>query len=199
MQTILIATTNPGKVAEIAEAMSGLEFSIVGLAEIANCPEAPEEIGETFEENALLKAEYYHLGTGLMTLADDSGLSVDALGGRPGVHSARYGGAGIGSERQIELLLEELRDVPESLRGAEFVCSIALVGRGIRKTFDGCCRGVISTEPRGTGGFGYDPIFLIPGLELCFAELDRRQKSAISHRGQALAKCREFLATLPAE
>src|SRR5215475_14157784 len=160
---ILIATSNKGKVVEIASLLKGLDCRAIGLDDLAQFPPPVEETGTTFVENALLKADYYHSATGLLTLADDSGLEVDALNGRPGVYSARYGGESLNSAQQISLLLEEMKDAPEEKRTARFVCVVALVGkifdmrshiwrpegvlvdpeagRKIRRTFEGRCDG----------------------------------------------------------
>jgi XTP/dITP diphosphohydrolase len=200
MTTLLIATSNKDKVAEIAALIEGLNYRVIGLSDLSQIPLPVEEIGTTFAENAMIKAQYYHSLTGLLTLADDSGLEVDALGGRPGVYSARYGGEGLSSAGQIALLLEEMKDVPEAKRTARFVCSIALIGilngSQIRKTFEGRCEGKIAFAPRGEGGFGYDPIFIDAESGRTFAELSREEKSARSHRGKALRATREFLESL---
>ncbi len=193
MLTLLIASSNHGKISEIKDFLRGLEINAIGLSDLADAYAVPEETGSTFEENAIIKAEYYFTKTGLLTLADDSGLEVDALDGRPGVCSARYGGRGISSAGQINLLLEELRDVPEARRTARFICSIALIGPDVRRIFEGRCEGRISNEPRGDKGFGYDPIFLAPESGKSFAELEREEKTALSHRGMALRKCRNYL------
>src|SRR5215467_15774712 len=137
---ILIATSNKGKVAEIASLLEGLDCHAIGLEDLPQVPPPVEETGTTFVENALIKADYYQRVSGLLTLADDSGLEVDALDGRPGVYSARYGGEGLSSADQIALLLEEMKDVPEEKRTARFVCGIALVDAkgemAIRRTFE---------------------------------------------------------------
>ncbi|MDX2033053.1 MAG: RdgB/HAM1 family non-canonical purine NTP pyrophosphatase [Blastocatellia bacterium] len=194
--TLLIATTNPGKIAEIAAQLEGLNYRVIGLKDLPEMPPDVEETGATFEENAVLKADAYHAQTGLLTLADDSGLVVDALDGRPGVYSARYGGAGRTSAEQVALLLDELRDTPPEKRTARFVCCIALTGGNLRRTFERSCEGRIALEPRGQEGFGYDPVFLDPEQGRTFAELTRDEKAARSHRGKALRAAREFLASL---
>jgi XTP/dITP diphosphohydrolase len=176
--------------------LEGLNWSVIGLSELPHLPPTVEETGSTFIENALIKAEHYHQQTNLITLADDSGLVVDALGGRPGIYSARYGGEGLSNEQQIVKLLEELKNVPQSLRTARFVCSIALAGPGWRRTFEESCEGLIAFEPRGSGGFGYDPIFFDPQVGRTFAELTPEEKSARSHRGKALREARKFLEKL---
>lgn len=195
--TLLIATTNPGKVTEINDLLADLPCRVIGLHELPQTLPTVEETGTTFAENALLKAEHYQRLTGLLTLADDSGLVVDALDGRPGVYSARYGGADLNSAEQINLLLAELMDVPAEKRTARFVCCIALAGElageGWRQTFERSCEGVIASEPRGAGGFGYDPIFIDAELGRTFAELSREEKAARSHRGQALRAASAFI------
>jgi XTP/dITP diphosphohydrolase len=193
MLTLLIASSNHGKISEIKDFLEGLEINAIGLSDLAAAYAVPEETGSTFEENAIIKAEYYFNKTGLLTLADDSGLEVDAIDGRPGVCSARYGGSGISSTGQINLLLGELRDVPEARRTARFICAIALIGPNVRRIFEGRCEGRITSEPRGDKGFGYDPIFLAPESGKSFAELEREEKTALSHRGMALRKCRNYL------
>ncbi len=200
MTTLLIATTNRGKVDEIAALLAGLNQRVIGLADLPQIPPAVEETGTTFVANALLKARYYHSHTGLLTLADDSGLEVEALDGRPGVYSARYGGEGLSSAEQIALLLAELKDVPDERRSARFVCSIVLTGTlngaRIEQTFEGRCEGKIALAPRGTGGFGYDPIFIDQESGHTFAELSRAEKAVRSHRGRALSAARHFIESL---
>lgn len=194
MTTLLIATSNPGKVAELTDLLKGLNCRVIGLGDLPQVPPTVEETGQTFAENAMLKAEHYHRLTGLIALADDSGLEVDALGGRPGVYSARYGGENLSSAEQIQLLLGELKDVPDDQRTARFVCSIALFGNGLKVIFEDSCEGVIAREPRGQNGFGYDPVFIDAELGRSFAELTREEKAPRSHRGRALQQARAFLA-----
>ncbi|HXF06553.1 MAG TPA: RdgB/HAM1 family non-canonical purine NTP pyrophosphatase [Blastocatellia bacterium] len=193
--SLLIATRNRGKLAEIIELLEGVPLTIIGLEAFPPYPEVSES-GRTFEENALIKARYYHDRTGLLTVADDSGLMVDALGGEPGIHSARYGPS---DAERIARLLDALRDVPPERRTARFVCVVALVGQGIEKTFRGEVVGRIRTVPAGSGGFGYDPVFEYPPLGKTFAELSRAEKSAVSHRGRAFRLLREFLLGFIAE
>ncbi|HSI88182.1 MAG TPA: RdgB/HAM1 family non-canonical purine NTP pyrophosphatase [Pyrinomonadaceae bacterium] len=186
MPKLLIATRNAGKIAEISARLAGNGLSAVGLWEV-NCSLEVEETGATFEENAVLKAREYAKVTGLPTLADDSGLEVSALGGRPGVHSARYGGE-TGYGEKMQMLLDELTGIEESGRGARFVCVMALAhpdGRHGPVSF-GECRGVIADAPRGEGGFGYDPIFIPDGFDRTFGELSAEVKARISHRARAL-------------
>jgi XTP/dITP diphosphohydrolase len=197
---LLIATSNKGKVVEIAALLEGLDCHVIGLDDLPQTPPPVEETGTSFVANALLKADYYHAASGVLTLADDSGLEVDALGGRPGVYSARYGGEGLSSADQIALLLEEMKDLPEEKRTARFVCAVALVGAvgktEIKETFEGRCEGRIALAPRGAGGFGYDPIFIDAELGRTFAELSREEKSERSHRGKALRATIKRLQTL---
>lgn len=193
MRILLVATTNRGKVREMTAQLSGSGFVLKSLEDLDLVPPTIEETGNTFQENALLKADHYHAMTGLLTLADDSGLEVVALGGRPGVFSARYGGEGLSSDERNDLLLREMIGTPDRERGAAFVCVLALVGAGRRQTFEGRCSGTIATEPRGDGGFGYDPIFLDPGTERSYAELSLIEKMERSHRGRAMAGLRDYL------
>lgn len=194
MKTLLIATSNAGKVAEIQAVLADLDCRIIGFADLPEVPPSIEETGQTFAENALLKAEHYYRLTGFTALADDSGLEVDALGGRPGIYSARYGRKDLSSADQIELLLNEMKAIPNERRSARFVCSIALAGNELIKIFDGQCEGFIANAPTGDNGFGYDPIFIDASLCRSFAELTREEKAARSHRGKALSQAREFLA-----
>lgn len=191
---LLIATTNAGKVAEIAAMLADLPWRVIGLRDLTDVPAPPEETGQTFADNALLKARYYFFVTGKLSLADDSGLEVDALNGAPGVCSARYAGAQATDAENIAKLLKELNDAP--LRTARFRCSVAIVGniRGamIERVFEGCCEGRIVHAPRGDQGFGYDPIFEARDPGRTFAELSREEKAAFSHRGQALRQFAEF-------
>jgi XTP/dITP diphosphohydrolase len=188
MKRLLLATFNAGKVREFAEALVPQGIEVVGLESLEDTTEV-EETGETFEANARLKAEGYSLRTDLPVLADDSGIEVDALGGAPGVRSARYGGPGLdGAGRNVKLL-EALRDVrdPEQ-RTARFVCVLALARQGkTLATFDGVVEGRILDEPVGEGGFGYDPVFYHPPSGCGFAELTMAQKRLVSHRGRAIA------------
>ncbi|MBX5481472.1 MAG: RdgB/HAM1 family non-canonical purine NTP pyrophosphatase [Myxococcaceae bacterium] len=179
---LLFATRNRGKIAELQQ-MVGERFEIVSLDAFPGVGEV-EETGDTFEANAILKARAYARATGLVALADDSGLSVDALGGRPGVHSARYVEGS--DEDRVCAVLRELEGVPDGQRGGEFVCVLALATpEGEVVTTRGVMRGVLTRAPRGTGGFGYDPIFEIEGTGKTTAEMSREEKARISHRGQA--------------
>lgn len=196
---LLIATTSKGKIIELTRLLGDLPFAITGLDALPQSFPPPEETGRTFADNALLKASAYAAATGLLTLADDSGLEVDALDGAPGVHSARYAGAGASDADRLTKLLAALRDFPDAARTARFKCAIALVGilndRQVRRVFEGSCEGVIARSPRGSHGFGYDPIFVDGELHRTFAELTPEEKAARSHRGRALKAVREFLLT----
>ena len=165
----------------------------LSLSEVPDVPEVVEE-GATFEENALKKARVIAYSTGIATLADDSGLCVDALDGRPGVHSARYAGESASDEEKYMRLLEEMEDVSDLGRSARFVCALALVAPdGEEALFHGICEGLITREPRGSSGFGYDPIFFFEAAGCTFAEMDQESKNRVSHRGRALRKFAEFL------
>lgn len=191
---LLLATRNAGKIRELRELLGGAPFALRSLAEFPHVPEA-EETGETFEENAAIKASFYGGATGLLTLADDSGLEVAALGGAPGVRSARYAGAGAGYDVKIARLLEELRLSGSADRRARFVCVAALFDPATENVglFRGVCEGRIADAPRGAGGFGYDPIFVPDGYAESFGQLSSDVKQRISHRARAAAAAREFL------
>ena len=188
---LLLATTNPGKVAEIAEMLSDTDWQVVPLP--ADTPEY-EETGDTFAANARGKARFYSQWIGLPALADDSGIEVDALGGEPGVYSARYVDPDIPQSRRNEVIVERLAGVKDEARGARFVCHLVLaVGDRVVHESTGICEGLIAPAPRGDQGFGYDPIFEVPELGRTFAELSREHKSALSHRGRAVRAMVEFL------
>jgi len=186
MRELLVASGNKGKLREFAELLKGVVEVILSPADFPGLPEV-EEDGATFEENAIKKARSAALFTGRPVLADDSGLSVDFLCGRPGVYSARYAGEGAGDADNNALLLRELAGVPAEERGAAFHCVIALcLPDGSCQTFDGSLPGTILEAPRGTGGFGYDPLFLVPEYGQTFSELPLEIKNSISHRGRAM-------------
>jgi XTP/dITP diphosphohydrolase len=182
---LLFATTNPGKLREL-RGLVGDAVEVLSLKELPPIPE-PVEDGATFEENAEKKARAYAEASGLPALADDSGLCVDALGGRPGVHSARYAE---GDDRaRYEKLLAELASVPEPQRTASFRCALCLAfPAGLARVEVGRCDGRIAFGPRGSHGFGYDPVFLLPQLGRTLAELTPEEKAGLSHRGQAFRK-----------
>jgi XTP/dITP diphosphohydrolase len=189
---IYCATGNQGKLREFRLAGELLGIEVKPLDRLDSIP-APEENGSTFEDNARLKAEYYSRFAPGPLFADDSGLVVDALGGEPGVNSARYAGPGATDETNNRLLLERLRDNPR--RTGRFVCVIALANNGeVRQTFRGEVEGEILHEARGPGGFGYDPLFYYPPFNCSFGEMDGPKKFDISHRGKALRALFGFLA-----
>jgi len=194
---LLIATWNKGKRRELQQLLSDLPFALMSLDDILGL-EPVLETGETFLENASLKASGYAIQSGLLTLADDSGLEVDTLRGAPGVLSARYAGDGASDRQRVEKLLGDLRNVDEPDRTARFVSAVATASSNgsIINMSVGRCEGRIAFEPRGSGGFGYDPIFIPAGSEMTFAELPPEIKNQISHRHTALEKAREFLRNL---
>ncbi len=193
---LLIATKNRGKAREYRDLLSSLPFKVLSLAEL-NIDVDVEETGSTFAENALLKARTYARLSGLLTWADDSGLAVDALGGWPGVHSARHAGPQATDADRINILLQKLRHVPPEKRTAAFHCVVAIATPDGRAwTTEGTCSGVIIDKPIGSKGFGYDPVFFVPPLGLTFAQMTSTQKNAISHRGMAARKAKTLLAQL---
>ena len=190
MKTLVLATGNPGKIKECAAFLGPAGFTVLGLDALTD--QTPvEETGSTFEENARLKAEGYSLRTPHLVLADDSGLEVDALGGGPGVLSARYGGPDLTDPERCAAILDALAGTPDDKRTARFLCVLALAKAGhTLATFDGVVEGAILRAPRGANGFGYDPIFFHSPSGRAFAELTREEKERVSHRGQALRKLR---------
>ncbi|HVH26817.1 MAG TPA: non-canonical purine NTP pyrophosphatase [Vicinamibacterales bacterium] len=192
MPRLLVATTNRGKLAEIAGLLEGIPFELRTLADFPDLP-APEESGRTFEDNARAKALYYSAATGELTVAEDSGLEVDALDGAPGVESARYGGADSSYPEKFARLYAALRARRGLDSPARFVCALALAGEG-RVLFEarGVIEGRIADEPRGAGGFGYDPIFFYPPFGMTLAEAADR-KSLVSHRAQAFRALKDFV------
>ena len=198
---LLLATRNLGKLAELRRlletAVPGVE--VVGLADVDDYPEVPET-GATFAENALLKAREAVRHTGLPAVADDSGVTVDALNGMPGVLSARWAGGHGADDENIALLLGQIADIPDERRGAAFVCAAALVTPdGAEHVLEAQWRGTVIREKRGTNGFGYDPVFVPDGLDVTSAELDPAEKDARSHRGQAFAALVPVLAEVLGE
>lgn len=193
---LLVATHNPGKAREYAQLLADLPLAVTWLDNVG-VTEAVEETGTTFTENALLKARHYAAITGLLTWADDSGLEVAALGGRPGVYSARYGGPGLSDRQRYGVLLDALAGVPETQRAARFRCVVALAHPDGRTwTTEGAVEGRILTAPRGDNGFGYDPVFYVPDYAAAMAELPEVVKNQISHRAIAAAHARRVLAAL---
>lgn len=197
MPSLLLGTRNPGKVKEITSILEGSGWSLCSLAEFESV-ESPEEIGETYSDNAILKAQSYALATGLSALADDSGLEVAALDGAPGVVSARYAGESASDADRRELLLSELAKTGNKDREARFVAVVAIAAPDgtVLNVSEGICEGTITFTPRGDGGFGYDPLFIPNGYDQTFAELPQNLKNRISHRALALLKTNEFLRSL---
>lgn len=195
---LVVATGNPGKLAEIRRLLAGAGVTVRGLDDVAGVPEIVED-GETFEENALKKARTVARFTGCLTLADDSGLVVEGLDGAPGVRSARFAGEGASDADNNRRLLAELRGVPPARRQAAFCCAVALCRPdGWFRVFHGRLAGLISEQPRGDGGFGYDPLFLVPDFGKTLAEIPLETKNRISHRGQALRQAIDCLKQLAA-
>ncbi|MBM4262267.1 MAG: XTP/dITP diphosphatase [Deltaproteobacteria bacterium] len=199
MTELLIATTNQGKFAEVQAYLSKLPLQIISLKSLASYPNVVED-GATFEANALKKARTLADFSGLLTLADDSGLEVDALGGAPGIYSARYAGPEFDDDENNRKLLHELRGVPEKRRTARFVCALALCAprnRGMADwTVRQSCEGRIAFAPKGAHGFGYDPLFFFAPFGETFGEIERELKATVSHRGKALQKLAEALPSL---
>ncbi|MBN1586964.1 MAG: XTP/dITP diphosphatase [Candidatus Omnitrophica bacterium] len=201
MKELLIATQNRHKVQEIMDLLQGLEIRISSLADYPDVPEIMED-GKTFEENAYKKAFEAAKWRGCWALADDSGLEVDALGGEPGVHSARYSGAGATDGSNNQKLLRDLEGVPEESRTARYVCCLALVSpEGGKEDVRQTCEGRIALAPRGDGGFGYDPLFYYPEFGRTFGEVSLEDKQKVSHRGKAIRRMAEIIsqAVLAAE
>lgn len=195
MPRILIATSNNGKVAEFSSLLGGL-YDLVSLRDVGLA--SPDETGVTFEENAILKATAAAQESGLITVADDSGLEVDALGGQPGVRSARFAGESATDSENVVLLLDRLNGVPEEARTARFVCVIAVaMPNGRTRTYRGVLPGTITTSPRGTNGFGYDPVLELSNGRTV-AELLPDEKNAISHRGNAFRTAIPYLHSISA-
>jgi XTP/dITP diphosphohydrolase len=190
---LLLASQNPGKLAEMRQLVTGLPFRVVGPADLGIL-DAPEETGSNFIENAILKARHYARRSGRLTVADDSGLSVDALDGGPGLYSSRFGGEGATDAERNRLLLEKLAGVPPERRGARFTSAVAVVRDGdVLFQTEASVEGRIAAEPRGPNGFGYDPLFFYPAFGRTFGEVAPEEKARVSHRGQAFARLREFL------
>ena len=196
---LLIATTNPGKFAEVKALLRDLPLEILSLTDLGHWPAVVED-GATFEENALKKAKTLAQFSGLITLADDSGLEVDALNGAPGIYSARYAGEEGDDRKNNEKLLAAMKAVPEDKRGARFVCALALCipdMNGLRKwVFRESCSGRIAFSLKGENGFGYDPLFFYPPFGKSFGEIDRNVKETVSHRGKALRKLLQALPSI---
>jgi XTP/dITP diphosphohydrolase len=193
--TLLLATQNADKVKEIRQALSDLDIKIVSADQIDTVPDVIED-RPTLEGNAEKKAVELSKATRLFALADDTGLEVDALDGAPGVYSSRYAGPNATYDDNVDKLLQAMRDIPDSDRSARFRTVMVLTDGKEIKRVDGICNGIILTERRGTQGFGYDPIFWVPGYEKTFAEMSIDEKNAISHRGRALAKIHDVIQNL---
>ena len=195
---LLVASGNKGKIREIKEYLGNLDemvfFEIIGLSQYPDLPDV-EEDGDTFTANALKKARKRAEETGLLTLADDSGLVVDYLEGAPGVFSARYAGENATDEDNNKKLIDELKDIPLDRRTAHFTCVLAVVDpeTGEEMVAKGICEGVIELEPQGENGFGYDPLFFVPEYNSTMAQLPLEVKNKISHRAEALKKMKEIL------
>ena len=192
-ETLLIGTNNAHKVIELRRILGGLDVTLLTPAD-AGIEIDVEETGETFEENARLKARAFCAASGLPSLADDSGIEVDTLGGRPGVRSARYGGDGLDDADRTQLLLDELAGVPEEQRACRYRVVLVLARPdGSEEVVDGACEGRAAFAPVGTNGFGYDPIFFVPRFGRTMAQLSPDEKDAISHRGQATRRMADLL------
>ena len=194
MQTLLLATRNPEKVKEIEAILSGVPFELKSLLDFPHLAEVVED-GTTLQENAKKKAHEIFAATGLPSLSDDTGLEVFHLGMRPGVYSARYAGENASYEENYRKLLGELQGVPRELRGAQFRCVTVFVAGDIEEQAEGACKGVIIAEPRGSGGLGYDPVFVPEGYDQTFAEMQEEVKNRISHRALAFMQMKKFLLT----
>ena len=196
MGSLLLGTRNPGKVIEIANILADTGWSFSSLNDFPNVGEAEENF-VTFTENAIAKAQFYASATGLCALADDSGLEVEALDGAPGVFSARYAGANASDADRRALLLSELNKTRDANRRARFVAVVAIANPAgdVLNLSEGICKGLITFAPRGTGGFGYDPLFIPDGYNQTFAELPDTVKNLISHRARALTLTKAFLSS----
>jgi XTP/dITP diphosphohydrolase len=189
----LLGTSNAHKLAELRAILGDLPLTLLGLGDVAPIPDVAET-GDTFAENAILKATAYARASGLLTLADDSGLQIDALGGEPGVYSARWAGVDTPYSERFRIILERMAQTPPEQRTASYRCVIAVAGPdGLLATAEGVLEGTIATEPQGAGGFGYDPIFYLPAYGKTVAELPTEVKNRISHRALAAAQARQQL------
>lgn len=189
---IVLATRNEDKIREIKAVLSGLEIDVLTLDQFPGVPEVIED-GQTLAENALKKAKAIYNATGLLALADDTGLEVDYLDGQPGVYSSRFAGEMASYDDNCQKLLRLMNGVPEQQRTARFRCVIAIIGLDVEKLAEGVCEGFITDKKRGTQGFGYDPVFYVPEFDQTFAEMSLKLKNEISHRGLALKQARKVL------
>ncbi len=197
MRTLLLATTNDHKLDEYRAIFRGLPFQMLSLRD-AQIDTDVEETGSTFAENATLKACFYAQAANMLVLADDSGLEIDALGGAPGIYSARFAGRETSYSERFRLILARLQDVPPSQRTARFRCAIALAEpSGYTRVVEGIIEGLIAESPRGENGFGYDPIFFVPEFGQTTAEMAAEEKHRISHRGRAAEAARRLLESWP--
>ena len=193
METVIIASGNQGKLKEFKELMKDLDVEVKSLKDFPEIGDI-EENGASFAENAYIKAKAVYDATGCLSIADDSGLEVDALGGAPGIYSARYAGEEKDDAANNKKLIEEMNDIPDEKRGAQFHCAIVAIDRdGHRYDAEGIVRGMILCTPQGENGFGYDPIFYLPERGMSTAELSPEDKNSISHRGNALRKMKALL------
>ena len=189
----MLATANRDKASELAALLTGIPYRVLDLTDVSPVTFPPEGTS-SYADNALGKARAVAAATGHLALADDSGIEVDALGGRPGLLSARYGGEGLSDAERCAMLLSDLRDVPAARRTARYRCVVALCSpSGREATAEGIVEGAILAEPRGTGGFGYDPLFYYPPLGATFAEITGDAKHQVSHRARAMAEARRIL------
>lgn len=193
MNEVVIASTNQGKIREIESILKDIKIRVKSLKDFPEIPEI-EEDGLTFSENALKKAQLVSKLTGKVTIADDSGLEVEYLNGKPGIHSARYAGKDATDALNIQKLLKELQNVPYAQRKARFRCVMVLCSpKGFCHSVDGECEGIIGFEPQGTYGFGYDPVFIVPEYNKTMAQLSPNIKNRISHRAKALEKLKAII------
>lgn len=198
MRTLLLATTNEHKLIEFRAIFRDLPWQLLSLRDVQIETDV-EETGTTFEENALLKARFYAQAANMLALADDSGLEIDALGGAPGVYSARFAGRDTPYPERFRLLLARLQGVPQAQWTARFRCAIALAEpTGYTQVVEGTIEGVVTEHPRGENGFGYDPLFFVPEIGKTTAEMASDEKHQISHRGRAAAAARRLLENWPA-
>jgi len=197
MRSLLLATTNRHKIEEYRAIFTDLPFQLLSLADISLDMDV-EETGTTFQQNADLKAFAYAHASGMLSLADDSGIEIDALGGEPGVYSARFLGPDVSYTERFRVILERLQGLPVPQRTAHFRCAITIAEpSGVHKSVEGTVHGIIADAPRGKHGFGYDPLFLVPEYGKTMAEMSPELKHRISHRGRAAALARTLLETWP--
>ena len=190
---LLLGSSNRGKLKEMGELLAGMPYRVLAPADVG-LTRAPEETGTTFMENAVLKARHYAEKSGLLAVADDSGLSVDALGGGPGLYSSRFGGEGASDDDRNRLLLERLAGLPRERRGARFTSAVAAArDGGMLFQVEEHVEGFIAEAPSGPNGFGYDPVFFYPPFGKTFGEVSGPEKDRVSHRGKSFARLREFL------